>query len=169
MINEYKNKMTIYEANYDWRNSILYLKSIEDKLDLVDKLNFSVRVMFLITYFFLEGEYSDEDEKEGMSELILLFEKTYREFHNNSDFLFCISVITNLNEYAFKMDIAESDNFLNDSIKRSPNVQLYQNWFLVTKRKMNVDKNYLNSDFVNSWKIDKGLLGSYVIDYLKKF
>lgn len=162
-----KEKLSLYEVNYDWKSSILLLNSIDESVSKEEKLDITVRVMFLVAYWFLEGNYEEEQEKEGEVFLKKTLKDSLKEFENYSDYLFCIGVITRLNENYFDFDLDQPDEFLKRAIFLSPEIKLYKDWMLVRDNQFVKDKEYLFSPFISEWKKNKGMLGNYVIDYLR--
>jgi hypothetical protein len=165
---EWKNELSKNEANYDWQACVELLNVVKSNLSFADKLDFTTRVIFLITYWFLEGNYSEEEEKIGLSRLKILFDESFKEYSENADYLFCISVITKLNEYDFGISVEQSDEFISRAILFSPNCQLYKDWLTIHNQQLDLalNEDYYSSFFVTNWKSNKGLLGKYVVDFL---
>jgi hypothetical protein len=168
IIEDWQDLVSVYEKENDWKALFRYLNIIENKLNQADRLNLCVRIMFLTAYAFLKKSYSQEEEIYGKNKLSILFNKYFEEFKDDYDFLFCIAVITDLNPSAFNLDLNDSDKFLDDSIIMSNGIKLYLNWFLVTKKRIYLERDYLNSEFIRSWEMQKGRLGEYVVEFLKK-
>lgn len=156
-----------YEKNGNWMGCYSFLKSVENSISPGERLNLFARVMFLTACLLAEEDYSKEDAIYGKSELKALFTKSFKEFKNNYDFLFCLSVIASINPGAFGLEAEDSDKFLDKAIKKSNGIKLYLNWFLVVRKRIPVEKDYLDCEFVKNWVKEKGLLGNYVIGCLR--
>ncbi|MBS7253629.1 hypothetical protein [Flavobacterium branchiicola] len=168
IIEDWQDLVAVYEKENDWKALFRYLNIIENKLNEADRLNLCVRIMFLTVYSLLKKSHSQEEEIYGKNKLSVLFNTYFAEFKDDYDFLFCMAVITELNPSAFNVDFIDSDQFLDDSITMSNGIKLYLNWFLVTKKSIYLDRDYLNSEFIKSWEKEKGKLGEYVVEFLKK-
>jgi hypothetical protein len=165
---DWRKELNKYEVTYDWEACIKLLDLVKSNLSQKDKLDFTVRILFLITYWFLEGNYSEDDEKKGIFFSQKIFDESLKEFNNNSDYLFCISVITRLNEYIFDVSIEQSEEFIYNAILLSPECELYRDWLFIYNKQLMLDLNedYYLSSFIIDWKNSKGLLGKYVVDFL---
>ena len=172
----WSEKIEHFEATYDWKASVALLDLIAKELKENEKVNLVSRVLFLITYWLVEGTYSKKEEKEGTIEVFRVYQHYGVNLQNNADFLFCIGVITRLNEWLFQMDISQPDRFIYKSIDLAPDILLYKVWlrlhtserFLSSLESQELDINsILDSPFVQNWRKEKGLLGNYVVDYIE--
>ncbi|WP_395057909.1 hypothetical protein [Flavobacterium sp.] len=168
-MNDWRLKLKGTEDNYDWFNSIQVYKAFSDNnLSINDTIDINVRLMFIITYCLLEGNFSEKENEYGEKILKKIFKESYKKFSNNSDYLFCISVVTKLNEYAFDLNVKEPEVFINKAIVLNPNINLYKYWLSRLEKQVDFDEEYLYSNFINDWREKKGLLGKYIVDSLRK-
>ena len=164
----WKEDLKNSEDNFDWISSVdIYKSVISSNLSVKEILELNVRLMFVITYCILECNCSNDDYIYGKNVVHLIYKESYEKFKNNSDYLFCLSVITRLNEDMFEMDLEQPDVFFKKAIELEPNIDLYLYWSVRFGEKITFDKKYLYSEFIKDWKKQKGLLGKYVVDYLR--
>jgi hypothetical protein len=167
----WKLKLKNLEENNDWIKAINLFETVsDDNLSTEESIDINVRIMFIITYCLLENEFSEKEYLYGETVLQKIFKKSYQKFSTNSDYLFCLSVITKLNEFVFNLNIKDPELFIEKAIDLDPNFRLYQYWLDLRfkNKKRKVQKEYLQSSFIIDWKNKKGLLGRYVIDYLER-
>ena len=156
------------EDNFDWLCAInIYDDTISSKLSCSEKMNLVLRLMFTINYCILECNSSTDDYLYGKKVIKKIFNQSFENFKDNADYLFCLHVITRLNEDMFDMDFEKPNLFLNKAIELNPNFDLYRYWNVRYRKKINIDSNFLWSQFITNWKEDKGLLGTYVVDWLR--
>ena len=162
----WKKRQEEYEINYSWPDSIALLESVGNDLPQNEKLNLVLRVMFLINYWLVEGQYTEENQEVGELKLKNVYEESFKEFGCHHDYLFCIGVITRLNEYPFDISLSQPQSFLNKAISLAPDIKLYKDWMLAHDGQPIDDTKYLSSPFMLKWRNDKGLLGKYIVSYL---
>lgn len=165
-----------FEENYDWKSSIDFYFTIDKDLSMQEKINLTVRIMFMVTYCLLEFNYTSEDEIKGIQFLKKVYKPSLIEFNNNADFLFCLGIITKLNEFDFDLDVDEPDKFLKKSIELCPHISLFRSWYEIhTSKRFEINEEQIRISLQNTfadkytqqWKEEKGSLGKYVVDWLE--
>ncbi len=159
----WKDQLTNFESEYNWRTSIgLYLTTDRTALSKEDNKNLSLRIMFLLTYFFLEGQYTKEEYDAGKHYANEIYKETSSKFQEDIDYLFCIATIIGLNEDFFGFSTDYTESILNQITELSGNTLLYLYWQNRCGHQYRVDTNYLSNSFVKDFYKSKGLIAKYV-------
>ena len=167
MIN-WRKKLQISEDNNDWQEAIgIYNCFSSPNMSEKEHIEFDIRLMFIISSCLLEGEYSEIQYLCGKRILKKIYLSSYNKYKNDADYLFCLAVIMRLNEDIFDINLSVPDILFKKAIDLSPSVDLYLFWNIRYGHNVVNNRKYLFSKFVNNWRENKGLLGKYVVDYLR--
>ena len=159
----WKDQLTNFENEYNWRGAIdLFLTIDISALSKEDNKNLSLRIMFLLTYFFLEDNYTEEDYAIGHYHANKIYKEVSGKFEEDLDYLFSISIIIGLNEYFFGYSIDYTKRILSQITQLSGSSLLYLYWQNRCGHQYRIDSNYLSNPFVKDFYKSKGLIAKYV-------
>lgn len=173
MVTDWKEAMAILEKNRDWKGAIQLLQKAEN-----NDLDLYLRVMFLIAFYLVEGQYSSEDYLHISSSLKDIYNKASFKFSENSQFLFFTAIIMYIGEWYFGIDDIEIVNkMLKKASESETNNTLYkwayysyidQRLEINTELKLRFSEQLLfnEPEYINLLKT-KGLLGEYILSTLE--
>lgn len=154
--------------------------NISKAVDYLEKENCGIneylRIMFMITYFLKEGEYTEEEYKYYVTYLRKYFQILSIRFSNNSEYLFYMGIIISMGEWYFNVGIEVAEAMKRKANLLEPDNELYQ-WIryddLDMREKDNKNKvriyakRILGNEKITEELSSKGLLGQYITGMLE--
>ena len=164
---KYTNEINIIEQSDNWLGAISLLRNQE-----ISNVNVTVRGLFVIAYFLVEGQYNSSEYKYMTENLQDFYNKAKIKFTNNSQFLFFSAITIYLGEWYFNLEIDIAEQMLEKAKNLEPNNILYewgyiayinQNSNVNTKLKLELSEKLLYKTTESLILLQEfGSIGSYI-------
>ena len=160
-----------HHEKYDWKSAVEFVENLVSEYP--NNVDVYIRAIYLIHNILVEEDYPN-DEHNQMAELLkAYFEKSYKLFSNNAEYLFFIGKILHIAEWYFGLE----DNKLaiemqKTAMDKEPENILYE-WAYRLSCSEDAVEGYLANQLIENakekieWLKSKGFPGNYILEHLQ--
>ena len=171
-MDKYTNEITSIEESENWLGAISLLHIQEE-----NNLNVTIRGIFVIAYFLVEGQYNSSEYLYMTENLQDIYKKAKIKFQDNCQFMFFSAITIYLGEWYFNLEIEIAEQMLAAAKNLEPNNILYEwGYIAYINRNCNVNKElklklseqllFKDPASISLLK-ELGLMGRYIIGILE--
>jgi len=125
----WKEQLKIFESNGEWDIAIeLMLAVIQEHPDEVDAY---IYILFLLKNLLIEEDYNKNKRTYYVSILYKYFDKSYKKFLHNAEYLFCTGWTASMCPWYFGIEREDADKMIHTALILEPNNIFYQTAYYI--------------------------------------
>jgi hypothetical protein len=160
-----------YHEKRDWKPAVKLVKNLVEKYP--DDVEVYIRTIYLIHNILVEEDYLNNEHDEMADLLKEYFERSYKLFSENAEYLFFTGKILHIAEWYFGLDDSKlAMEMQKKAMEKEPGNLLYE-WAYRLSCDGDIVEGYLANQLIEhekakvNWLKSKGFPGSYVLEHLQ--